>query len=145
MEIVELSPGDDRLEAVYPVMRELRTELSEEQFHERYEAGHPLGYRLAAVFDEGECRAAAGYRLFTNFVSGKHIYVDDLVTAEQWRSHGYGRRLNDHLVELARSEGCTTVQLDSSTWRTKAHRFYFRERYSIVSFHFARLLGGEHP
>ena len=144
MEIVELSPGDDRLDAVYPVMRELRTELSEEQFHERYEAGHPLGYRLAAVFDEGECRAAAGYRLFTNFVSGKHIYVDDLVTAEQWRSHGYGRALNDYLAGRARDEGCGSIQLDSAVHRREAHRFYFRERYSIVSFHFARLLGGEH-
>ncbi len=40
----------------------------------------------------------------TNFVNGKHLYVDDLVTASRWRSHGYGRRLNDHLVETAARE-----------------------------------------
>jgi GNAT superfamily N-acetyltransferase len=140
VEIVEVAPGDARLRDVYPVMHELRTELSEQQFNEIYEAGHADGYRIAAVFDGDECRAAAGYRLMTNFVSGRHMYVDDLVTAEAWRSHGYGRLLNEYLTELARKEGCGSVQLDSATQRRKAHRFYFRERYTIWSFHFVRMI-----
>jgi GNAT superfamily N-acetyltransferase len=143
MEIVEIPPGDERLAAVYPVMHELRTELSEEEFNKRYETGHPDGYRIAALFDGDECRAAAGYRILTNFVSGLHMYVDDLVTADRWRSAGYGRLLNKYLTERARNEGCESIQLDSSTHRRKAHRFYFRERYAITSFHFARLLGGK--
>src|ERR671934_13735 len=106
MEIVELPPGDDRLAAVYPVMRELREHLSEEQFHALYEEGHVDGYRIAALFDGGQCRAAAGYRIFTNFVSGRHLYVDDLVTGEKWRSQGYGKLLNDYLVERGREEAC---------------------------------------
>jgi GNAT superfamily N-acetyltransferase len=140
MEILELPPGHERLAAVYLVMRELRDALSEDEFHARYEAGHPDGYRIAGLFDGDECRAAAGYRFFTNFVSGRHLYVDDLVTADRWRSHGYGRLLNEYLVELARKEGCSSVQLDSATHRMKAHRFYFRERYVITSFHFAHLI-----
>ena len=40
MEIVELPPGDARLAAVYPVMRELRSQLSEQDFERLYEAGH---------------------------------------------------------------------------------------------------------
>jgi GNAT superfamily N-acetyltransferase len=140
VEVVELPPGDARLKAVYPVMRELRTELSDGELDERYAAGHADGYRVAALFDGDECRAASGYRLVTNFVSGRHLYVDDLVTADRWRSHGYGRLLNKYLVELARNEGCTSIQLDSGTHRREAHRFYFRERYAITSFHFVRLL-----
>lgn len=140
MEIVELSPGDERLDAVYPVMRELRREISEEQFHRRYADGHVDGYRVVGLFDGDDCRAAAGYRLFTNFVNGRHMYIDDLVTAERWRSHGYGRLLNKYLVELARNEGCRSVQLDSNTRRYEAHRFYFRERYVITGFHFGREL-----
>jgi GNAT superfamily N-acetyltransferase len=69
------------------------------------------------------------------------MYIDDLVTAERWRSHGYGRKLNDYLVEKARQEGCASVQLDSATHRGDAHRFYFRERYRITSFHFGRYFG----
>jgi GNAT superfamily N-acetyltransferase len=138
MEIVELEPGDERLASVYPVMHELRGDLTKEQFVARYAAGHGDGYRLAALFEEAQCLAAAGYRIFTNFVSGRHLYIDDLVTAERWRSQGYGRRLNDYLVELARRQECTSVQLDSNVRRHEAHRFYFRERYVITAFHFGR-------
>jgi GNAT superfamily N-acetyltransferase len=140
MEILELAPGDERLEAAFPVMHELRTHLDLENFKRLYQASHPQGYRVAAVFDGEECRACAGYRLMTNLVSGYHMYVDDLVTGEQWRSHGYGRLLNEYLTELARKEGCTSVQLDSATRRGDAHRFYFRERYTITGYHFVRLL-----
>lgn len=141
MEIAEVTPVDERLSAVFPVMRELRDHLSERQFNDLYETGYPNGYRVVGLFDGDECRACAGYRILTNFVSGRHIYVDDLVTAEKWRSHGYGRLLNKYLVELARNEGCSSVQLDSAVHRRKAHRFYFRERYTIVAFHFTHVLG----
>jgi GNAT superfamily N-acetyltransferase len=138
VEIAEVAPDDPRLSQVFEVMRELRAHLSFEQFREGYERAVPEGYRVAAVFEGGECRAVAGYRLMHNLVSGRHIYVDDLVTGERWRSHGYGRALNDHLVDVAEREGCGSVQLDSATYRREAHRFYFRERYSIWSFHFVR-------
>jgi GNAT superfamily N-acetyltransferase len=140
VQVVELAPGDERLSAVFPVMKELRKHRDESEFNAIYEDGFPLGYRMVALFDGDECRAVAGYRVFTNLVNGRHLYIDDLVTAERWRSHGYGRVLNEYLVELARREHCTSVQLDSATHRREAHRFYFRERYSITSFHFVRVL-----
>src|SRR5687768_4629060 len=114
-------------------MKELRPHLDAAEFERLVATTQPQGYRLVAVFDGDECRACAGYRLMTNLVSGHHMYVDDLVTAERWRSHGYGRLLNKYLLELARNEGCTSVQLDSATHRRKAHRFYFRERYTVFS------------
>jgi GNAT superfamily N-acetyltransferase len=138
MDIAEIAPDDPRLPRVFEVMRELRTHLTLDRFRERYERAVPEGYRVAGVFDGDECRAAAGYRITNNLVSGKHIYVDDLVTADAWRSHGYGRLLNKYLVERARGEGCGSIQLDSWVQRGDAHRFYFRERYKIMGYHFAR-------
>jgi GNAT superfamily N-acetyltransferase len=143
MEIVEVAPGDERLASVFGVMRELRPHLDEPEFNRRYDVSYPKGYRVVGIFDGDECRACAGYRLMTNLVSGHHMYVDDLVTAEQWRSRGYGRLLNKYLLELARGERCTSVQLDSNTRRVDAHRFYFRERYAISAFHFVQPLRAE--
>lgn len=138
MDFVELTPSHERLAAVYPVMNELRTELSEQAFRDLYAEGYEQGYRVVALFDQGECRAAAGYHLTHGFLHGRFMYVDDLVTAAAYRSKGYGRALNEHLVEVARAAGCNNVQLDSGTQRTDAHRFYLRERYDITSFHFSR-------
>ena len=141
MNIAEIAPEDPRLSHVFEVMRELRTHLSLDDFERLYELAHPEGYRVAAVFDGDEPRAVAGYRIATNPVSGRFIYIDDLVTAEKWRSHGYGRALNEYLVQKARDEGCGSIQLDSAVHRGDAHRFYFREQYRVTSFHFGRYLG----
>jgi GNAT superfamily N-acetyltransferase len=143
--IAEVPPDDPRLPAVFEVVRELRTHLSLEEFRRLYEQAQPEGYRVAAVFDGDECRAVAGYRLATNLISGRFLYIDDLVTADRWRSHGYGRLLNKYLVERARGEGCGSIQLDSGVHRGDAHRFYFREQYRVTSFHFGRYFGDRAP
>ncbi len=141
MEILELSPGDAQLKNVYPVIRELRTELTEEDFHRRFEDGYrDNGYRIAALFDNDECLAAAGYRVLTNFVSGRFLYIDDLVTVSSSRSKGYGKSMNGYLVDIAQKKGCTCVKLDSGVNRQQAHRFYFREGYIIACFNFGKSL-----
>jgi GNAT superfamily N-acetyltransferase len=138
MEFIEAAPGDPRLAEIYPVMHELRTELSEERFNQLYAEGYALGYRVVGLFDEGECRAAAGYHFTHGFVNGRFVYVDDLITSEAHRSKGYGKAMNDYLLGVAREAGCEKLQLDSGTWRTNAHKFYFREGYVITSFHFSQ-------
>ena len=67
---------------------------------------------------------------------GRFLYVDDLVTLDAERSKGHGDALIDWLEAEARREGCRNLQLDSGTQRTAAHRFYFRKRMVVNSFHF---------
>lgn len=142
VEIVELTPDDERLGEALGVMRDLRTTRSDEELRSLYAEGHAGGYRIAGLFADGECRAAAGYRVLTTFAHGRFLYIDDLVTAERWRSHGYGERLEAYLVGVASAAGCNQVRLDSGVQRRRAHRFYFRRGYSIESFNFGRPLEG---
>ena len=95
------------------------------------------GYELAFVEHEGRIVTVAGFRVQHMLVSGRTLYVDDLVTAASARSHGHGRTMLDWLIALARERGCQTFSLDSGTHRQDAHAFYFRERLRITSFHFA--------
>lgn len=141
VELVELSPGDPRLPEALEVTRALRTGRSADDLARLYDEGHTRsGYRILALFDASECRAVAGFRVLTSFAHGRHLYVDDLVTAERWRSRRYGERLEDRLRGIASEEGCTQVRLDSGVQRRRAHRFYFRRGYAIESFNFARRL-----
>lgn len=122
-------------------MRLLRQDRSAHDLQELYSEGHARsGYRIVALFDAGECRAVAGFRVLTSFAHGRHLYIDDLVTADPWRSHRYGERLEGHLRGVAHAEGCEQVRLDSGVQRRRAHRFYFRLGYAIESFNFGRRL-----
>jgi GNAT superfamily N-acetyltransferase len=143
-ELVELAPGDARLGQALEVMRALRVERSDAELERLYADGHAdSGYRILALFDGGECRAVAGFRVLTSFAHGRHLYIDDLVTLEPWRSRRYGERIDEHLRGIALAEGCEQVRLDSGVQRRRAHRFYFRRGYAIESFNFGRRVADE--
>lgn len=144
VKIIDLEPGDPRLEAdLLPVLSELRTHLTPELFREVYEGGYGQGLRFSAAYaDGGRCVGAAGWRIVVDTVSLRKLYVDDLVTAAADRSAGVGHALIAHLEGHARAAGCHELDLDSGTQRTGAHRFYLREGFDIVAFHFVRPLAG---
>lgn len=143
MKIVDFEPGDPRLVSeVLPVLRELRPQLTEEQFGAVYAEGYGQGLRFSAAYaEDGACVGAAGWRVVVNTSALRKLYVDDLVTSGAARSGGVGRALLSYLEERAVELGCTQLDLDSGTRRTDAHRFYLRERMAITSFHFRKTLG----
>ena len=128
--------SDDDVRRSYHVMRQLRPHLAEDEYVARVKAMRPGGYRLAIVDEDGEVRAAAGFRLIEMLHQGLHLYVDDLVTDEGRRSRGHGAMLFDWLVEEAKRAGCATLELDSGVQRLRAHAFYFAKRMHISAYHF---------
>ncbi len=120
----------------FPVLKELRPGLaSVEDLLRHTEVMLAEGTEIAALEDEGEITTVACFRIRTMLVSGVTMYVDDLVTAERFRSRGYGKAMLAWLQGYARERGCTTFSLDSGTFRQEAHAFYFREGMRITSFH----------
>lgn len=95
-------------------------------------------YHLAYLTADDEIQAVAGYRFIEMLRTGRMLEVDDLITASSARSRGHGKRLLDWCYELARTSGCSVVELDSAVQRADAHRFYFRERMHVLGFHFSR-------
>jgi GNAT superfamily N-acetyltransferase len=138
---VDLQPGDSRLAEVLPVLAQLRTELTAEEFDAVYTEGYPQGLKFTAAFDSGgRCVGVAGWRVVATTVARRKLYVDDLVTDAAARGQGVGQALLEELGHRARRAGCTVIDLDSALHRGDAHRFYIRERMPIVAFHFARQL-----
>lgn len=128
--------SDDDIDRCFPVMVQLRPDLERREFVARVRRMAREGYRLAALEDRGLVCAVAGFRVCDLLARGRNLYVDDLVTDEGQRSSGYGASLFRWLRDLARSEGCARLDLDSGVQRTGAHRFYFREGMHIASYHF---------
>ncbi|OUS11994.1 GNAT family N-acetyltransferase [Gammaproteobacteria bacterium 53_120_T64] len=131
---------DEQIENCFAVLAELRPHLQRGDFLTTLRAMAEDGYKLAYIAEQGGVVAVADYRIDSNVLMGKPLYVDDLVTTEQARSGGCGQRLLSWLREQAKAEACQVLHLDSGTQRPDAHRFYFREGMNIASFHFSQRL-----
>lgn len=124
----------------WPVMQQLRPHLNEATYVEAVSRMmKESSFRLAAIADDdGSVRGVAGYRFMEMLYCGKILYVDDLAVDETQRSRGYGAALIAWLMGRARAEGCTQIHLDSGVQREAAHKFYFREGFTIMGYHFRR-------
>lgn len=142
MVAIVLAASEAELVRCFPVMQFLRPHIATvDEFVQRVQnQTQQYGYQLVYLEDEGSVKAVAGFRLSECLALGKFLYVDDLVTSETERSKGYGEQLFQWLMDYARQHQCSAFQLDSGVQRFAAHRFYFRQRLEISSYHFSRSL-----
>jgi len=134
---IAIASTPEEIRRCHPVMRELRTHITEEEeFVDRVLRQQREGYQVAFLQSDDEICAVAGYRFLETLFSGKVLYVDDLITRERDRSHGFGGKLLDWLIDQACTHACDNLELDSGVQRFDAHRFYFSKRMSISSYHF---------
>ena len=134
--LIALAESDTDILRCFPVMLQLRPHLVEAEFVARVRGMQAQGFRLARLEEDGVVRAVAGYRYHEKLFSGSTLYVDDLVSDPAQRSRGHGARLLAWLIAEARKNRCDLFELDSGVQRFDAHRFYFRERMKISSYHF---------
>ena len=140
---IAFATTDPEIRACHPVMAELRPHLAPEEFVptvRRLVAEQ--GYQLAYLADEG-VKAVAGIRVGEWLPLGKYLEIEDLVTAEDARSRGYGGWLFDWLAAYAAEQGCRHVKLVSAVRRTDAHRFYERKGMEHTAKFFSLDLGSE--
>lgn len=135
-----LAETDEEIEKCFDVMHELRPHLVKDEFVETVRKMQKEGFKLASLEVGNKIVAVTGYRIYTNLHLGKHCYVDDLVTASEHRSKGYGDQLLAWVRDQAKQAGCSVLHLDSATYRTRAHKFYFERGFTIASFHFTEEL-----
>jgi GNAT superfamily N-acetyltransferase len=143
MEIIRITDDDrilvepDWLERAEAVHRQLRPHMPPDYIG-KMQAVFASGGEMCIVVQNENVVGVAVFRHFQNTHAGHRFYVDDLVTDETLRSSGVGHALLAFLEKLARSRGCKTIELDSGTHRTRAHKFYFREGFFITSFAFRK-------
>jgi GNAT superfamily N-acetyltransferase len=134
---IQLAESDTQVLSCFPTLSQLRPHLDLEKFLEQVHRQQKQGYQIAFVEVENRAVAVAGFRVSENLLAGKFMYVDDLVVDEKVRSQQHGQNLFDWLIAYAKQQGCVQLDLDSGVQRFAAHRFYLRQRMSIVSHHFS--------
>jgi len=134
--IHEVEPA--QTEATWPVMRQLRPHLDLDQYLAAVARMRVTdGFRLLAATVDGKLGAVAGFRTMEMLYCGRILSIDDLITDEAMRSKGLGTALLDWLTREAQTLGCAQIHLDSALHRLDAHRFYERESFKKLGYHFA--------
>lgn len=121
--IVELKSREQCLEA-FPIMNQLRTDLTETTYLELLKDMQKDGYKLMGLFASGKIVSLAGFSWRVNFYNKRHIYIYDLVTDEANRSYGYGKKLLEYMHKWAKAHKAEYVALESGIQRLNAHHFY---------------------
>ena len=120
----------------FEVMKELRPQHSLESFIAAMNAMQKEGYHLLYLQDEEHIVSVAGFRFTTTLYDGLIIDFDDFVTLADGRSKGYGAKVFDYLVTLAKEKNIKSIHLNSNHQRFDAHRFYLNKKMKIVAHHF---------
>ena len=132
--------GDADLPVLINLIGSMNTDMPQELLRDRICTGLHNATTFLGIFSDEECAGVVGY-WFSDFVyCGLHLYVDSFVIAEKFRSAGFGKKLLDHIEDVARRAGCSRVLLDAYLKNTRAHAFYQREGYEIIGYHFNKSL-----
>ena len=128
-------------ERSFPVMRELRPHLSFTEFKEIYnQARNANGYQIIVVEQGGQIVALMGYRYLSDFVRGRHLYIDDLVVTEHSRSQKIGAELLRKAEEIARKENCRTLRLCTGFENVRGIKFYNQNGWMKKAFAYTKAL-----
>ena len=128
----------DELPRILPLIEKHNAKIEPAELRRRLELMIPQGYHCIAALDGDRIVGVAGYWLGARFYCGEYMDVDNVVVDESLRSRGIGLKLMDWLHAKAKELGCRVVMLDSYVTFARAHKFYFRQDYEIIGYHFSR-------
>jgi GNAT superfamily N-acetyltransferase len=107
----------------------LRPHLRPETFVATVTLQRADGYRLYAGYNP-ELACLAGVREARTLARGKHLFVDDLVTADTLRGQGVGTAMLRWLARLAAEKHLSRIYLDS---RDSAIGFYRKAGFTFLT------------
>lgn len=62
--------------------------------------------------------------LISTAMGGKVAMLEDMIIAEDYRSHGFGQRLLQAAIDFARQQGCLRITLLTDADNRRAQQFY---------------------
>ena len=139
---IQTANTQEDLKSFYPLLTELRTHLTYESFLDTYDHAHRNDhYELVGFFEEDNLIGLLGYRILYDFVRGRHLYIDDLITRETVRSKGLGTKILEFAENKARVEKCTGgLRLCAALENIRGIKFYEKNGWKARTFAFTKKL-----
>ena len=92
---------------------------------------------LGAFVNEQLIGVSSGW-ITVRLYSGKQLEVDNVIIDPSLQSSGLGAQFLELLEDWASENGCKTVELNTYVQNGRSHKFYFKQGYEILGFHFQK-------
>ncbi len=140
LETIFTAQSDADIDRCFETFHFLRPHIEPSSFLTQIRRQQQDNYQILALAVNDKVLSVAGYRISEFLAWGKILYIDDLSTHPEARGKGYASRLLDELVQIAKTNQCAQIHLDSGHQRFTAHKLYLNKGFQINSHHFSMLL-----
>ncbi len=127
---------DEEFSAIYPFIRELNKDMSRELFEQLLAAMREENYHCITAWQGEDMVGVCGYWIAHRFYCKKALQPDNVIIREDKRNIGIGRAIMAWLEARAKELGCDSMMLDSYLDNEPSHRFYEREGFIKLGYHF---------
>lgn len=76
----------------------------------------------------------------TKLYSGKQLEIDNVVIDQAHRAKGYGKFFEKEICKWCKERDYQSIELNTYVGNSRSHKFYFKEGYVIIGYHFEKVL-----
>ncbi|WP_250434706.1 GNAT family N-acetyltransferase [Hanstruepera flava] len=93
-------------------------------------------YTCFAIFSDNELLGVSSGWTTIRIYRGKHLELDNVIIDSKIQSKGLGNYLISQIKEWALKNEYTCIGLNTYVSNSRSHKFYYKEGFSILGFHF---------
>ena len=77
---------------------------------------------------------------YSSFLALPTLFLEDIFVLEEYRGHGFGKKMFDEIREIAKRQGCCRIEFSVLTWNKSAQQFYERNKAERTDWFLYRLV-----
>lgn len=127
------------LDVIVDLARHLNPELSLDEVRKVHQAVFDYdSYTCFGLVKNEKIIGVCGLWKSIKTYSGLQFEIDHLVVDPKRQSEGLGHQFVQLMEEWAKTQGAQTLELNTYTENKASHKFYHREDFIILGFHFQK-------
>jgi len=139
MHTFSLIPKED-IYTIIPLLQLLNPAIDKATLKSRLDEMILQNYECLGVFDGDRLIGISGLWIITKYYIGRHIEPDNVVIHPDYRNKGIGEQMMQWIYDYGKQRGCVASELNCYVSNEKGHKFWFKENYRILGFHFQKSL-----
>jgi GNAT superfamily N-acetyltransferase len=126
---------DISLDDAYDILSDVEPDIPKDEFFVAYKKLFKGDVKILGLFNDSELCNVAVASIIDDNLTGRYLYLYDLVTHKDKRCQGYGSEMLKYIENLAIYNGCQRIKLNSGMHRSDEHKFL--RNHGFDAFHYA--------